>query len=261
MVSNSNQVSTRDTNIYVASPTYTGSLGITGSYVGVETADPGSTGSIQLRTTTVGCVYPAAGQSYTASDILQTFPDTILSPSYLATSGIQIGPGVDLVTKSAGGKGFSTYTYPTTLYYGLKGFINVWNGGAELGQTGFCWPGTQAVTNGSFPDITIPRAFYRIQQPTLISGLSASLGSGPSLTGGTPGVFLTVGYTPISTGTYTTTPFQIGLTGPSNLPSSGSYYNASTRLNAGDLLHLQIQYSGAGNDNEAADLSCQIDLY
>ena len=226
--------------------------------MGVETADPGSTGSIQLRATTVGCVYPTAGQSYTASDILQTFPDTILNPSYLATSGIQIGPGVDLVTKSAGGKGFSTYTYPTTLYYGLKGLINVWNGGASLGQTGFCWPGTQAVTNNSFPDITIPRAFYRIQQPTLISGLSASLGSGPSLPNE---VFLTVGYTPISTGTYTTTPFQVGLTGPSSAPTSGSYYNASTRLNTGDLLHLQIQYSGAGNANTATDLSCQIDLY
>lgn len=38
LVSGSNQVSTRDTNIYVAAPSYT--LGPTGSYVGVETNDP-----------------------------------------------------------------------------------------------------------------------------------------------------------------------------------------------------------------------------
>jgi hypothetical protein len=72
--------------------------------VGVETNDTSDTGSIQLRTTTVGVTTPTAGQSYTASDILQTNPTTIDNPSYLASAGIQIGPGVDLVTKSAGGK-------------------------------------------------------------------------------------------------------------------------------------------------------------
>ena len=259
LVNNSNQVSTRDTNIYVAQPTNTGS---TGSYVGVETNDLGSTGSIQLRSTTTGCVFPTAGQSYTASDILQTTPATITNPSYLASAGIQIGPGTDLVTKSAGSKGFSTYIYPTTVFYGLRGNISTWNNGANLGSTGYCWPGTQSITNNSFPDETIPRAFYRIQQPAIISGLSASLTQAPGQTGANA-LFLTVGYTPISTGVYTTTPFTLGLTGTTG-PVSQNFYNASTRLNTGDLLHLQIQYSGpAGTSaqNRAADLSCQIDLF
>jgi hypothetical protein len=142
LVSNTNVMSTRDTNIYVAQPTSTAS---TGSYVGVETND-GLTGAIQLRSTTVGTVTPSVGHAYTASDILQTTPATISDPTYLASPGIQLGPGVDLVSKTAGGKGFSTYIYPTTIYYGLKGNLST-------GTSGFLWPGTQAVTAGGiFPD-------------------------------------------------------------------------------------------------------------
>ena len=263
LVSNSNQVSTRDLNVYVAQPTYVLG-GITGSYVGIETNDPGSTGSIQVRSTTVGCVYPTLGQSYTASDIQQTTPATILSPSYLASPGIQIGPGSDLVTRSAGDKGFSTYVYPTTIYYGLKGAINDWTGGGLSTQLAYCWPGTQRVQNNVFPDPTgiTPgtgiRAFYRIQQPSLISGITATLGSGPS---SNYEVVLTIQYTPISNpSTIITTPFTLTLTGVSISPSTGSKYNASTRLNTGDLLHLQIYYTGQGS-NASADLSVQIDLF
>ena len=169
LVSNSNQVSTRDTNVYVAQPPNTDS---TGSYVGVETNDSGNTGSIQLRSTTSGVVYPTATQSYTASDILQSTPPTILDPTYLASAGIQVGPGTDLVTKSAGGKGFSTYVYPITVYYGLKGSLS-------SAGSGYLWPGTQSVSAGSFPDPGLPAAFYRAQQPSLISGFSASLNIAP----------------------------------------------------------------------------------
>ena len=60
LVSNSNQASTRDVNIYVAQPPDTDS---TGSYVGVETNDVGNIGSIQLRTTTAGVVVPTGTQA------------------------------------------------------------------------------------------------------------------------------------------------------------------------------------------------------
>ena len=254
LVSNSNTVTTRDINIFVKKPT--GVTGHTGSYVGVETNDgnTGQLGSIQLRSTTVGCEIPAAGETYTASDILQTTPPSLIDPTYLASRGIQIGPSVDLVTKSAGSKPFSTYIYPTTIFYGLRGSISAWNAGG-LGATGYCWPGTQSIGN-QFPDVTIPRAFYRIQQPSLVSGISASLGTAPS---STHSVTLTVGYTSILTGTYLTTPFVVSLTGATS-PVSGTFYNSSIRLNTGDLLHLQIQYTG-NNNNLAADLSCQIDLF
>jgi hypothetical protein len=188
LVSNANVVTTRDLNVYVAQPTNTAS---TGSYVGVETNDTTgpNLGSIQLRSTTVGVTFPTATQAYTASDILQTTPASIIDPTYLASPGIQIGPGTDLVTKSAGTKGFSTYIYPTTVYYGLKGNIT------SAGSGGYLWPGTQTVSAGQYPDTGLPAAYYRMQQPALLSGISASLNIAP---GGTNTLTLSIYYTPAS---------------------------------------------------------------
>jgi hypothetical protein len=145
LVSNSNIVSVRDLNIYVAAPTNT--TVSTGSYVGVETNDSlTGNGSIQLRSTSIGSKTPIIGDSYSSSDILQTTPSITTDPGYLASPGIQIGPGTDLLTKTAGSKGFSTFNYPTTIYYGLRGDIST-------GVPGWLWPGTQAVTAGGvFPD-------------------------------------------------------------------------------------------------------------
>jgi hypothetical protein len=205
IVSNSNQASTRDINVFVAQPPDTDS---TGSYVGVETDDSigPNIGSIQLRSTTAGTVLPTINQLYTASDILQTTPATISDPTYLLSPGIQIGPGTDLVTKSAGGKGFSTYVYPTTIYYGLKGNIT------SAPSGGYLWPGTQTISAGQYPDSSIPAAFFRIQQPSIISGFSASLNSSP---GGTNGLTLAIYYTPaltISTTAATYTGYTSGTT-------------------------------------------------
>ena len=245
LVSGTNIISTRDINIYVAQPTSTAS---TGSYVGVETADSSNTGSIQLRTTTVGVIRPTAGQSYTASDILQTNPTSIIDPTYLASAGIQIGPGVDLVTKSAGGKGFSVYNYPTTLYYGLKGDI-------KSGTTGgYLWPGTQAVSAGTFPDpATVLPAYYRVQQPAIISGLSAGLNISPG-TGNTLTVLIRV--TPTG-GTITNTIFTVTF-GATDLYKT--FYDGSYTVNTADQIHIQVSYTGA-NGNTAHDLTVQLDLF
>jgi hypothetical protein len=173
IVSNTNIITTRDLNVYVAPPTNTLS---TGSYVGVETNDTigPDTGSIQMRSTTIGTKQSTGTQTYTSSDILQTTPSIIINPTYLATSGIQVGPGTDLVTKSAGNKGFSTYVYPSIIYYGLRGNVN----SAPAG--GWLWPGTTAVSAGIFPDNGTPPPYFRIQQPSLISGISGSLNVAPS---------------------------------------------------------------------------------
>ena len=185
LISNSNQASTRDLNIYVAQPPDTDS---TGSYVGVETNDSiNNIGSIQMRTTTVGTILPTLGNVYTASDILQTTPTIIEDSSYLASAGIQIGPGTDLVTKSAGSKGFTTYVYPTIIYYGLKGSVS------SGVSSGYLWPGTLIVSAGQCPDPGLPAAYFRAQQQTIISGLSASLTVPP---GGTSSVTITIYYTP-----------------------------------------------------------------
>jgi hypothetical protein len=245
LVSNTNIVTTRDMNVYVAQPRETTS---TGSYVGVETADASNTGSIQMRSTTVGTVTPTAGQSYAASDILQTNPSTIINPTYLASAGIQIGPGTDLVTKTAGGKGFSTYCYPTIIYYGLKGGISTATTGAYL------WPGTQAVSVGGFPDSGVVPAYFRIQQPSLLSGINCSLNVAP---GSGYAVTLLVRYTPISTGIVTDTPFTVTM---SSAAKDGSFYNGSLSLNSGDKIHLYMTYTG-NNANNGHDITVQIDLY
>jgi hypothetical protein len=247
LVSGSNIISSRDMNIYVAQPTSTAS---TGSYVGVETADSTNAGSIQLRATTIGTVTPTAGQSYTASDILQTNPATIVNPTYLASAGIQVGPGVDLVTKTAGGKGFSTYIYPTTIYYGLKGIINVGKSAAYL------WPGTQAVS-ADFPDDGAPAAYYRIQQPSILSGISAGLstacGSGNTLT-------VLVRHTPFGQSIQDTL-FTVVFSGEAEIAKS--FYSASRTVNTGDFIHVYLTYTppNPSNLNAAQDLTVQLDLF
>ena len=247
LVSGTNLLSSRDMNIYVRQPTSTAS---TGSYIGVETADTSNTGSIQLRTTTVGVTTPTVGQAYTASDILQTNPDTIIDPSYLATAGIQIGPGVDLITKSAGGKGFSTYNYPTVIYYGLKGDLKSGSSAAYL------WPGTMAIS-ATFPDPGAPpgtpAAYYRVQQPSLISGIAGSI-SNPPGTGHT--VTLLIRVTPLN-GTITNTPFTITF---SATDTNMTFYNASYRVTTGDKIHAYLTYTGA-NGNTAHDLTLQVDMF
>ena len=221
----------------------------TGSYVGVETADVANTGSIQLRTTTIGTVTPTAGQSYTASDILQTNPTTITDPTYLASPGIQIGPGTDLVTKTAGGKGFSLWVYPTTLYYGLRG--NIINGTSG----GYLWPGTMVAAGGSngFPDTGTPAAYFRIQQPCLIVGLAAGLAGAPG-TGNTLTVLIR--HTPFG-GTIADTSFTVTFDAADLVKN---FYNASLSVNTGDRIHVQVTYTG-GNANNAHDLTVQIDTF
>ena len=251
LVSNSNVVSTRDTNVYVARPTSTAS---TGSYVGVEVNDISyGTGSIQMRATTVGVVVPTNGQSYTASDILQTTPSVVTNPSYLSSPGIQIGPGTDLVTKTAGGLGFSTYIYPTTIYYGLRGSINAGS------SSGWLWPGSSTASGGvnGFPDTTTPPAFYRIQQITLLSGMSVSVNTPPG-TGHT--VTVTVQKTlainvPSNSPTNTIFIITFGAT-----ETQKTFYNGSEQFNVGDRLHVLLTYTGS-SANTATDLSVQLDMF
>lgn len=249
LVSGRNVVSTRDTNIYIAGPSTTS----WGSYVGVETNDGSTfqTGSIQLRTSSIGTVQPSAGQTYTASDILQTTPTIIISPTYLASAGIQIGPGTDLVTKTAGNNGFSTFNYPTVLVYGLKGTLYT----NSNHTTGYLWYGTQQVLNDSFPDsnTTFP-AYFRIQQPAILSGLSGALAIAPS---NGCSIIITVRYTPTGQTTPLDTLFTITLSGTTR---EAYFYNRSLSLNAGDKVHVYLEITG-GNANLAHDLTVQLDLF
>jgi hypothetical protein len=191
LVSNTNIVTTRDMNVYVAQPT---SVTSTGSYVAIETNDPSNTGSIQLRSTTAGIqtpsyvASPGTIQRYSASDILQTTPATITNPGYLASAGIQIGPGTDLVTKTAGSKGFSTFVYPTIIYFGLKGSLS-------SATSGWLWPGTQAATSGVFPDPSGTVGSITLTATATNSSNQVTVSSTAGLTVGYPIVFGTyLGY-------------------------------------------------------------------
>jgi hypothetical protein len=207
-----------------------------------------------MRSTTVGCVKPntfgAIGELYTASDILQTTPASIANPTYLASPGIQVGPGTDLVTKSAGGKGFSTYIYPTTIFYGLRGVIK------NATNNSYLWPGTQAIANNLFPDPTTnPYAFYRMQQPAILSGLFVSLGISPG-TGAS--ITITVYRTPVG-GTIYDTGFYVTIT-ETTPEFTGTYYSGSVDFNTGDKLHVKYSHTGTLTNDECP-LTVQVDMF
>ena len=118
----------RDTNIFIGAPS--GANPGTGSYVGVETnctvAALGQ-GTVQLRNSSVGsCVGSLLANTglFTASDVLQTTPATV-TPGTTKT-GIILGSGTDLITKSAGSKPLNVTTFPNTLSYNLKGTGTGW---------------------------------------------------------------------------------------------------------------------------------------
>jgi len=223
----------------------------TGSYIGIETNDTNNLGSIQLRTTTVGTVSTILGGSYTYSDILQTTPATIIDPTYLASAGIQIGPGTDLITKTAGGHGASVYNYPTTIYYGLRGNIKDGTGDNTIG---YMWPGTQSFSGGGngFPDTGTPPAYYRVQQPCIILGMAVGL-SGTTTGGNT--VTVALYYTP-KNGTIKTSPFTVTFAAGE---TNKTFYNASVTLGTGDNIHIGLSYTGA--NNAAHDLTVQVDTF
>ena len=254
IVTDVNIATLRDMNVYVASPPTNSNFA--GSYVGIETKDSNNLGSIQLRSSTVGSVAATGAQTYTASDILQTNPTTITDPAYLASPGIQLGPGVDLVTKSAGGKGFTTYVYPTTIFYGAVGTLNT-SGNPGTGTPAYLWPGTVIIhsSGGQFiqyPDVSTPPARYRIQQPTILAGMSINLAVAPG-TGHT--ITITVRRTPVG-GSIADTVYTKTL---SNSDLIASKYDASVNFATGDLLHVRISYDAAGNTTQ--DVSVQLDMF
>jgi hypothetical protein len=245
LVDGSNGTYIKNVNVFIDKPINGTS---TGSYVGIETNDPTELGTIQIRNSAINAITPVNGETFTASDILQTTPTIINNIGYLISPGIQLGPGTDLMNKTAGNKGFFMHSYPTIIYYGLKGDIKSGSTNAYL------WPGTMAVTNNVFPDPSNNKpAYFRIQQNCLIMGIMATLSLPP---GNTHNITLTIKYTPVG-GVLTDTNFILSFTGTDLIKN---LYDSSLRLNSGDLIHLYITYTG-GNGNGGHDLTCQIDLF
>jgi hypothetical protein len=237
--------------------------------VGVQTNDTDleEKGSIQLRASTIGTVAPTSGQLYTASDIEQVTPTSFTNSPYLSAPGIQIGPGVDLVTKTAGGKPFSVFSYPTTLYYGLRG--NLQEGQNSTHDTyGFLWPGTtNVVQGGTYPNPDTNEsngaAFYRLQQSALLVGMQLSCNSASGYSDTTHALSTTVQVyrTPFQGGSLSTreslSSFSM-IIGPTE--TFFTNYSFSQLFNQGDLLGVHIHGFG-GRSNLVHDLTLQLDLF
>jgi hypothetical protein len=225
-VNAANQITFRDTNVYVRVPTNAAS---TGSYVGVETTDAGC--SCQMRTSSVSGAPTAGG--YTGSDILQTSPAT-----GFISAGIQLGPGVDLLTKTAGGKPFTTYVTPTTLIYGLHGNV--------AAASHYLWTGVQTASDNT-------EIFYRFQQKSIIQGMSVNMRSAPGL--GKSVVFVIRKSTTGVAGSGVATLMTLTV---SDANTTGTQYGVSVDFAQGEYLSLQI--TGVAGI-AAQDVHLEIDVF
>ena len=228
-VSVTNTLTTRDLNIYVKTPTDTAS---TGSYIGIETTSQYC--QIQCRSTTISG--PVQTGSFTSSDIKQTM------------GSIQLGPGVDIINKTAGGYNFTAYIYPTVIYYGVLGTISR----AQI-ITGYLWPGTvpaqKEITTGNpvkgYPDSII--GYYRAQQKCILAGMYCTMSIPPG-----------TGYSTIVTvmKNDVDTDFKLSF-GPTD--TSLSAYVSSVTYQLYDRLSVRV---GIGNlANASHDLSLQMDIF
>lgn len=225
-----NVITSRDLNVYVTSPSDTTS---NGSYVGVETDSDKC--QFQCRSTTISG--PVTAGSFTGNDITQT------------RGSIELGPGTDIVNKTAGGSAFTTYVYPSVIYYGVKGTLSI-----SGIPSGYLWPGSLNCQQSSgqiqpYPDANI--AYYRVQQKSVLIGMMSNLGTGP----GPTGYYLNTNVLVNGTGI---TGYSLSYTGTN--AGSLSYYGSTQTLQLGDLISVSYNYTGASN-NTAHDYTLQLDLY
>ena len=225
-ISGPGAITTRDVNIYVS-----GSSTAPGSFYGAEVVN--SSGQLQLRTSTV------FGSS---ADISQT------------SGSIEMGPGVDLINKTANGKNFTTYIYPTTIYYGTIGsFADL--GATPLASPLYLSPGSGPIQAAAttprviaqFPDSAIN--YYSIQQKAICFGLFVSCSIGPGAVGNsTKVVVMKNGVDTAITGTLTD-----GILSVRN-------YDSSVNFAQFDTLALRCEITGS-TANTTHDLVCQVDMF
>ena len=226
-VNGANDITFRDTNVYVAAPPDAAS---TGSYVGIETTNVDA--DAEFRTSSISG--PSTAGGYTGSDILQTLPVI----GVITNKGIQLGPGVDLVNKTAGGKPFTTYVTPSTLIYGL-------NGNAQ-NATHYMWPGVQLNSDNT-------EIFYRFQQRSIVQGMSVNMRTAPGV-----GRSLVFTVRKSTTGVAGSGVATVMTATVSDLNRTGYQYGVSVDFAQGEYLSLQI-VGGAGV--AAADITVELDIF
>jgi hypothetical protein len=110
-----------------------------------------------------------------------------------------------------------------------------------------------ASTNNVFPDQTSPPAYYRLQQPAILSGMTAHFNNAPGAGATTT---ISVQRT-VPGGTATTISGFTLVFGATD--TDKSFYNASQTFSAGDYLHVKIVYTDNGNLTN--DIAVQLDLF
>jgi hypothetical protein len=234
-VSGPGAITTRDVNIYVS-----GSSTAPGSFYGAEVVN--SSGQLQLRTSTI---------FGTTADISQT------------SGSIEIGPGVDLINKTANGKNFTVYIYPTTIFYGAIGALSgVLGGDAYTNPYSFYLspgsapvqpfvsakipgPGGNTVTVSQYPDPNIN--YYSAQQKAIAFGLFVTSSISPGGANSTKVILMKNGVDTAITGTLTD-----GIRSVRN-------YDSSIDFAQFDLLSIRCEVTGSTNTTH--DLFVQVDMF
>ena len=227
LVSTANAVSFRDTNIYVAPPTNAAS---TGSYVGAETT--ANAASAEFRSASISGA-PTAG-AYTGSDILQTLPLVGATPGL----GIQVGPGTDLVTRTAGGRALTTFVTPTVLQYSLRGNLP--------SAPRYFWQGNQTSLDAT-------EVFCRFQQKAIVFGMFVNMRLAPGV--GDSLQFLVKRSTTGVVGSGVATVMTCTVSGAG---LTASKFDASVDFGVGDFMSVEVIPSGG---NAAADVVVEIDMF
>ena len=187
----------------------------------------------------VGAVALTFVQRYAGSDILQNSPQ-----AGAGTNGIQIGPGTDLITRTAGTHAFTTYVTPSTLIYGINAGI----ASSAVGTVRYAWPGTLTSTG----DTT--QVFYRFQQKSVVQGLFINVRTAPGV-GQSVVVTILLSKTGVA-GSGVPTAMTATITG-----TSTSATNYLTSVDFAQFDYLAVQITGLGNANAAADLVVEIDVF
>jgi hypothetical protein len=173
-------------------------------------------------------------QRYAGSDILQNSPQ-----AGNGSNGIQMGPGSDLVTKTAGTHPFTTYVTPTTLQFCLRSNV-------EAGVH-YMWPGTLVNSLDS------TECFYRFQQRSILQGMFVNLRTAPG-TNKSLTVTVNLSKTGVS-GTGAATFMKCTVSGSE---TSANNYLSSVDGAQYDYISVQVDCS---NGSSAADLVVELDLY
>jgi hypothetical protein len=205
-----------------------------GAYVFVDAGTYVHTGWECTTTGNVAAVALTFAQRYAGGDVLQNSPQ-----AGFGTNGIQIGPGTDLITRTACNHPFTTFVTPTTLAYGLQGNVN--------DAIRYYWPGVQTAGDAT-------QVFYRFQQKSILQGMSINMRVAP---GGTDSVVVTVlKSTTGVVGSGVPTAMTATISGTN---TSANNYIVSVDFQQGE--YLAVQTDGVPGAGSAADMIIEIDLF